>query len=459
MTNPYTAASPVPQNPDTQLQWEADSAKRAAARQNASQNSVIVTPAEAQLTPEQDYNQAKTSILQRGNDLTAGVQQSRALQQKQKREQEQQAYQQQLQQSVTDLGQQLKDQQTQMQKDYAKQANDYEDKLTQYHDAAQQQINQYQQQMQDYNQSWYDWLSQNGLGTSATGNYVKNTALNRNPGGYLAGSQYSGQASQIATYARQAGFPDSAIPTAVAIAMAESSGRADATHGNQNGSTDYGLMQINSVHGNLLKNYNWSDPAQNMQMAYQVWKDAGGSFSPWVTYNTGAYHQFMDVGQSAYKQSNLIKQQQQSVVSTADSALRQKIVADAKTYFGVPYVWGGESRQGVDCSGLVQQVYSDLGIELPRTANAQAHYGKAVPISQLQPGDLVAWTGGWRGPNPTAAQQQPSYVGHIAIYVGNGQIIEAYTSGTNVRQTALAPRTRNLRPDESVYGVHLSLTP
>jgi cell wall-associated NlpC family hydrolase len=111
---------------------------------------------------------------------------------------------------------------------------------------------------------------------------------------------------------------------------------------------------------------------------------------------------------------------------------------------GLPYVWGGNSLQnGVDCSGLVQQIYGQLGVSLPRTAHDQSHstMGTRAAINQLQPGDLVAWQGGWRGPN---------YVGHIAIYAGNGEIIEAPSAGQTVRR-------RNLRSDENVFGYHLSL--
>src|SRR5690606_12533755 len=104
-------------------------------------------------------------------------------------------------------------------------------------------------------------------------------------------------------------------------------------------------------------------------------------------------------------------------------------------------VWGGNSlTKGVDCSGLVQQVYKQLGIALPRTADQQAHTGVKTSISKLLPGDLVAWQGGYRGPN---------YVGHIAIYLGNGKILEAPEPGKSVRVRALSK-------NDNVFGVHLT---
>ncbi|MGH3094657.1 MAG: transglycosylase SLT domain-containing protein [Streptosporangiales bacterium] len=93
---------------------------------------------------------------------------------------------------------------------------------------------------------------------------------------------------------RQAGFPKSAIRTGVAIAFAESSGNPTATNHNVGGSTDYGLFQINSVHQSILAQGDWSNPLSNTKMAYHVWANSGHSWSPWTTYNSGAYKQFLD---------------------------------------------------------------------------------------------------------------------------------------------------------------------
>ena len=98
---------------------------------------------------------------------------------------------------------------------------------------------------------------------------------------------------EIGQAAAAAGFPADQIPMAVAVALAESSGRPNATNRNRNGSTDYGLWQINSVHGALLRDGSWSNPTDNARMAYKVWKQAGSSWRPWVTYKTGAANNIM----------------------------------------------------------------------------------------------------------------------------------------------------------------------
>ena len=96
------------------------------------------------------------------------------------------------------------------------------------------------------------------------------------------------------------------------------------------------------------------------------------------------------------------------------------VVAEAKKYLGVPYVWGGtDPKTGLDCSGLVQHVYANLGYDLPRVSGDQAHAGRAVPsLSQAQPGDILAFG---------------SPVHHVGIYVGDNQMIEAPRPGLAVR--------------------------
>lgn len=104
------------------------------------------------------------------------------------------------------------------------------------------------------------------------------------------------------------------------------------------------------------------------------------------------------------------------------------IVNAARAEIGKPYVWGGSSEKtSFDCSGLVQYAYKKVGINLPRVSNQQAMSGVRAPISALKPGDLVAWDNSTRNKGAD----------HVAIYVGNGQIIEAARTGTNIRQRAL----------------------
>jgi cell wall-associated NlpC family hydrolase len=96
--------------------------------------------------------------------------------------------------------------------------------------------------------------------------------------------------------------------------------------------------------------------------------------------------------------------------------LRAEVLSAARRQLGVPYVWGGASRGGFDCSGLTLYVYKRIGRSLPHGATDQARRGKRVSLRRLKPGDLVFWGGS-------------GYYHHVAIYAGRGRIIEAPSRG------------------------------
>lgn len=100
-------------------------------------------------------------------------------------------------------------------------------------------------------------------------------------------------AQTIADHAYRAGFRGDDIDIAVAVARAESGWNAKATNANTNGSVDYGLMQINSIHAAILSAGNWADPGDNMVMAFKVFSDVGGKWTPWVTFWSGSYKKFL----------------------------------------------------------------------------------------------------------------------------------------------------------------------
>ncbi len=96
----------------------------------------------------------------------------------------------------------------------------------------------------------------------------------------------------------------------------------------------------------------------------------------------------------------------------------------AESRQGLPYVWGAAGPSSFDCSGLVQWSFAQAGVRMPRVAADQARTGPAVPASQLQPGDLLFYH-----TDPTA----PGYISHVAIYLGNGWMIQAPQPGLNVQ--------------------------
>lgn len=107
-----------------------------------------------------------------------------------------------------------------------------------------------------------------------------------------------------------------------------------------------------------------------------------------------------------------------SGAAAPSSARAAAAVAAARRAIGSPYVWGHAGPYTFDCSGLTQWAYRQAGVSIPRTSQAQAHAGRQLPLDQARPGDLVLYR---------------SDASHVAMYMGNGQVVHAPRPGARVR--------------------------
>ena len=112
----------------------------------------------------------------------------------------------------------------------------------------------------------------------------------------------------------------------------------------------------------------------------------------------------------------------EEAIAPAPDARYGGVVGIAMQFLGVPYVWGGASPSGFDCSGLIMYVYNQVGVSLPHHAASQYGMGSAVSRDALQAGDLVFFNG----------------LGHAGIYIGGGQFIHAPHSGDVVKISSLS---------------------
>ena len=142
-----------------------------------------------------------------------------------------------------------------------------------------------------------------------------------------------------------------------------------------------------------------------------------------TAYVSGDYVEITDILDTAITMSELLYGQ-------GISDTRVNICEYAKQFVGNPYVWGGTSlTKGADCSGFVMQIFKKYGYRLSHSSRAQANEGTKIKFSQIKPGDLVFYGNG-RGT-----------INHVAIYLGNGQVISASSPKTGIRISPYNYRT------------------
>lgn len=104
--------------------------------------------------------------------------------------------------------------------------------------------------------------------------------------------------------------------------------------------------------------------------------------------------------------------------------IQMEICEYARQFVGNPYVWGGTSlTKGADCSGFTLSVYGKYGVSLPHSSKAQANCGTRIDVSEVQPGDLVFYGG--------------KNIHHVAMYIGNGQVVHAQSAKTGIVVTSM----------------------
>ncbi len=151
-------------------------------------------------------------------------------------------------------------------------------------------------------------------------------------------------------------------------------------------------------------------------------------------------YQAAQVAQAEAKRAEQQAQVQEAQEAVADSipadssnaALREAMVSFALQYVGCPYVYGGNSlSNGTDCSGFVKLVYQEFGYNLTRRASLQYFDGRVISLDSIQPGDLIFY------PEPYNQNE----IGHVAMYIGNGQVVHASTAKTGIKISSLNYRT------------------
>lgn len=186
------------------------------------------------------------------------------------------------------------------------------------------------------------------------------------------------------------------------------------------------MYRVDNLYKVRFGNYRSKEEADNVAKAFQKKKIIGHYFI--VNPNTLAVNSPSNVKvKESAKNNNKVNEQNEATVSVG--YLRAEIVRTAKSYIGTPYVWGGSSKQGIDCSGLTSAVFKLNGLNIPRSSRDQFRAGKSQQRKYILPGDLVFFATG-----------RANVVSHVGVYIGNDRFIHAPSKGQKVRIDKLSDK-------------------
>ena len=106
---------------------------------------------------------------------------------------------------------------------------------------------------------------------------------------------------------------------------------------------------------------------------------------------------------------------------------RKNVIAQARQFIGLKYIWGGTSSYGFDCSGFMFRLYQSQGIYIPRNSTSQSQEGLAIGKQNLLPGDLLFFS----------TENGKGYIHHVGMYIGNGIMIHAPSSNSEIKETRI----------------------
>ena len=236
-----------------------------------------------------------------------------------------------------------------------------------------------------------------------------------------------GIAKRIIEVGQQRNLPPRAWQVAIQAGSTES-GLANVDHGDRD---SLGVFQMRPSQG-------WGNPQQLHDVDYQINKfyDVLQATPGWQGLQPGEAAQAVEASafplrynQREALAANLVSTQGNVSLASAcqdlppNGQLVEKAIAYGRSQTGKPYVWGAAGPDAFDCSGLVQQAWHAAGIEIPKFTRTQyLQGGQQLPVNQAQPGDLVFW----------GYDRDPNAIHHVALYLGNNQVLQAPQPGQNV---------------------------